>query len=267
VLKKRIITAVWGIPLLMLSVYFSGPLPWFTILMAAWGLLAAVEFQRITGVNGTRPLAVFGLVWTLLFIISPHLTHNLILPLLFTTAVVFSLVLLLFLPKKDGIFASWAWTMGGILYIGWMTGLLVAIWLEAGRTWLYLALLATFASDTAAYFVGRFFGRHQMAPRISPGKTWEGAVGGLIGAVIVSLLYSLLSPVRAHFGCMTAVLLGLLISIFGQAGDLAESLLKRNAGVKESGGLLPGHGGLLDRLDSILFGGAVVFVFYFLFIV
>jgi phosphatidate cytidylyltransferase len=131
----------------------------------------------------------------------------------------------------------------------------------------YLALLATFASDTAAYFIGRFFGRHKMAPRISPGKTWEGAVGGLIGAVIVSLLFSLLGPVRLHFGYLTAALLGLLISVFGQAGDLAESLLKRNAGVKESGGLLPGHGGLLDRLDSVLFAGAVVYIFCFLVII
>jgi phosphatidate cytidylyltransferase len=266
-LKKRVITAIWGVPLVLVAIWFSEPLTWFTILMAVWGLLAAVEYQRITGVSGTRPLAAFGLVWTLLFIISPHFTHGLTLPLLLTSAVVLSLVLLLFLPKKDGVFAAWAWTMGGILYIGWMVSLLVALRLDAGRTWVYLALLATFASDTAAYFIGRFFGRHKMAPRISPGKTWEGAVGGLIGAVIVSLLFSLLGPVRLHFGYLTAALLGLLISVFGQAGDLAESLLKRNAGVKESGGLLPGHGGLLDRLDSVLFAGAVVYIFCFLVII
>lgn len=266
-LRKRVITAIWGVPLVLLAVWFDEPLPWLTVMLAVWGLLAAVEFQRITGVAGTRPLAVFGLAWTLLFIIYPQLPGDLTLPLLLTSAAVLSLALLLFLPKKDGLFTGWAWTMGGILYIGWLLGLLVALRLEAGRDWVYLALVATFGSDTAAYFIGRAFGRHKMAPRISPGKTWEGAVGGLLGAVIISLLFTLPTPVRLPLAYWEAALLGLFISIFGQAGDLAESLLKRSGGVKESGNLLAGHGGLLDRLDSILFAGAVVYVFYFLVII
>jgi phosphatidate cytidylyltransferase len=264
VLKKRVITALWGVPLVLLAIWFDKPLSWFTVLAVVWGLLAAVEFQRITGVARTRPLAVFGLAWTLLFIIYPHLPDGLTLPLLLSSAVVLSLALLLFLPKKDGLFTGWAWTLGGILYIGWLLGLLVALRLEAGRNWVFLALLATFGSDTAAYFIGRAFGRHKMAPHISPGKTWEGAAGGLMGAVVVSLLFTLSTSVQLPLGYGEAVLLGMFISIFGQVGDLAESLLKRSSGVKESGGLLPGHGGLLDRLDSILFAGAVVYAFYFL---
>lgn len=263
-LKKRIITAIWGVPLVLLAVWFGEPLSWFTILIAIWGLLAAMEYQRITGVSGTRPLAAFGLVWTLLFIISPHFNYGLTVPLLLTSAVVLSLAMLLFLPKKDGVFASWAWTMGGILYIGWMLSLLVEIRTEAGRNWVYLTLLATFASDTAAYFIGRAFGRHKLAPTTSPGKTWEGAIGGLFGAVVICLLFTLSTPVHLPLEYGEAVALGLLISIAGQVGDLAESLLKRNTGVKESGSLLPGHGGLLDRLDSILFAGAVVYTILFL---
>jgi phosphatidate cytidylyltransferase len=265
VLRKRVITALWGVPLVILAVWFDEPLPWFTILAAVLGLLGAWEFYRITGVAGTRPLAVFGLAWTLFFIISPHFDYDLTLPLLLTSAVVLSLALLLDLPKKEGLFAGWSWTMAGLLYIGWLLGLLVALRLEAGRGWVYLALLATFGSDTAAYFIGRAFGRHKMAPRISPGKTWEGAVGGLLGAVIVSLLFTLDTPVQLPLGYTVAVLLGVLVSVFGQIGDLAESLLKRSTGVKESGGLLPGHGGLLDRLDSVLFAAAAVYVFYQLF--
>lgn len=263
-LKKRVITALWGVPLVLLAVWFDEPLPWFTLLLAVWGLLAAVEYHRITGVRGTLPLAAFGLVWTLLFIIYPHFSNDLTLPLLLTSAVVLSLALLLFLPKKEGLFTGWAWTMGGVLYLGWLLSLLVGLRITAGRDWIYLALLATFGSDTAAYFIGRAFGRHKMAPRISPGKTWEGAAGGLLGGVIISLLFTLPTPVQLPLGYGEAVLLGLLISVFGQAGDLAESLLKRSGGVKESGGLLPGHGGLLDRLDSILFAGALVYTFYFL---
>jgi phosphatidate cytidylyltransferase len=266
VLRKRVITALWGVPLVLLAIWFDGPLPWFTVLMAVWGLLAAWEFYRITGVAVNRPLAYFGLAWVLFFIVHAHFDYDLTLPLLLTSAIVFSLTLLLFLPKKEGAAAGWAWTTGSILYIGWLLGLLVALRTEAGRDWVYLALLATFGSDTAAYFIGRAFGRHKMAPRISPGKTWEGAAGGLFGAVIISLLFTLPTTVQLPLGYGMAVLLGLLVSVFGQAGDLAESLLKRSAGVKESGGLLPGHGGLLDRLDSVVFAGAVVFWFYSLII-
>jgi phosphatidate cytidylyltransferase len=268
VLKKRVITALWGVPLVLLAIWFDGPLSWltwFSILMAVWGLLAAREFYRMTGVIGHRPLAWFGLAWTLLFIVLyPPYPEGLALPLLLTSAVVLSLSLLLFLPKKEGAATGWAWMIAGVLYIGWLLGLLVALRIEAGRDWVYLALLATFGSDTAAYFIGRAFGRHKMAPRISPGKTWEGAAGGLLGSVIVSLLFTLNTPVQLPIGYGTAVLLGLLVSVFGQAGDLAESLLKRSAGVKESGGLLPGHGGLLDRADSLLFTGAFVYMFYWL---
>ena len=263
-LKKRVITALWGVPLVLLAIWFDGPLPWFTILMAVWGLLAAWEFYRMTGVTGNRPLAYFGLAWVLFFIIHPHFDYDLTLPMLLTSAVALSLALLLVLPKKEGAATGWAWTMAGILYVGWLLSLLVALRIEAGRGWVYLALLATFGSDTAAYFIGRAFGRHKLAPRISPGKTWEGAVGGLLGAVIISLLFTLPTPVQLPLEYVEAVLLGLLISAAGQVGDLAESLLKRNAGVKESGGLLPGHGGLLDRMDSILFAGAVVYATLFL---
>jgi phosphatidate cytidylyltransferase len=266
VLRTRVITALWGVPLVLLAIWFDEPLPWFTLLAGVWGLLAVYEFYCITGVNDHRPLAVFGLVWTLLFIVRPNIDYTLAIPLLLTSAVVLSMALLLLPPKREGAFAGWAWTLASIIYIGWLLSLLVALRLEAGRDWVYLALLATFGSDTAAYFVGRAFGRHKMAPRISPGKTWEGAFGGLLGAVIVSLLFTLNTPVQLPIGYGTAVWLGLLVSVFGQAGDLAESLLKRSTGVKESGGLLPGHGGLLDRLDSVLFAGAAVYVVYQLFV-
>jgi phosphatidate cytidylyltransferase len=101
-----------------------------------------------------------------------------------------------------------------------------------------------------------------MAPSISPGKTWEGAAAGVIGSVIVSFLFTLDTPFRLPLNLVHSLVLGVLISIFGQLGDLAESILKRGAGIKDSGTLMPGHGGLLDRLDSILFAGVVVYLFY-----
>ena len=261
-LKKRVITGLWGIPLLIIAVWFGKPLPWFTVLVAIWGLLAAFEFYRMVAVSKVSSLTYFGLVWTLLFILSPHFDYDFIIPLLLTSATVLSLVWLIVRPQKEGAFSSWAWTIAGILYVGWLLSYLVALRLDAGRNWVFFALFTTFGSDTAAFFVGRALGRHRLAARISPNKTWEGAIAGVFGAIIVSLVFTLPTPLSLPLGYGQAVLLGLLVSVFGQFGDLVESLLKRNMGVKESGRLIPGHGGVLDRMDSVVFAGIVVYLYY-----
>jgi phosphatidate cytidylyltransferase len=279
-LRKRVLTAAWGIPLIIASVWFSGPeysFPFFTVVVALWGLLAAIEFYRLTGVSGSPPLLIFGLIFTVLFIVSPHISFTDIpeVPFLLTLTVALSLVLLIFLPKKEGLFDRWAWMLGGILYAGWLlslpvflrTGAAAGTFPHLGRNLVFLALFATFGSDTTAYLIGTAIGRHKMAPRISPGKTWEGAVAGLLGAVVVTLLFTINAPWQLPLGYGQAVLLGLLISIFGQIGDLAESMLKRSAGAKESGSLLPGHGGLLDRMDSVVFAGVVVYLYYWLVVI
>jgi phosphatidate cytidylyltransferase len=178
--------------------------------------------------------------------------------------------MLVFIPKKERLFTSWAWMVGGALYIGWLLSFLVSLRIEpgtiafpeAGRNFVFLALLATFGSDTLAYFTGKALGRHKMAPQISPGKTWEGAIAGVVGGIIVGLLFTLETPLQLPLNWWQAVILGLLISVFGQLGDLAESLLKRSFGVKDSGSLMPGHGGILDRIDSVLFAGVVVYLYY-----
>jgi len=269
-LKKRVITALGGIPLLIAIIWFGEP--WFTILVAIWGLLAAFEFYRMVAASKVSPLTYFGLVWTLFFILSrdsnllsllePYFNLNLLTPLLLTSAVILSLIWLLLRRQKEGAFVGWAWTIGGILYIGWLLSYFVVLrGLDDGRNWVFLALFTTFASDTAAFFVGRALGKHRLAPRISPGKTWEGAVGGIIGAIIVSLLFTISTPLHLPLIHWQAILLGLLVSVFGQLGDLVESLFKRNMGVKESSKLIPGHGGFLDRIDSVVFAGIVVYYY------
>jgi len=268
--RKRLLTALCGLPLLIAAVWFDVPLPWFTVLAAVWGLLAAWEFYRIVGVSRVVPLTVFGMVWTLLFILRPHFNYEPATAILLISAVALSLLLLVFIPNREGLFATWAGTVAGILYVGWLLSYLVALRLEpgalafpeAGRNFTFLAFFATFGSDTMAYFIGRAIGRHKMAPRVSPAKTWEGAVAGLFGAVAVTLLFKLPTPRPLPLNYWQAVLLGLLVSVFGQCGDLVESRLKRSAGVKESGRLMPGHGGLLDRMDSLVFAGVVVYFYY-----
>jgi len=235
--------------------------PWFTILIATSGVLAAFEFYKMVALSKVRPLTYLGLIWVLLFILSPHFNYGFLKPLLLTSGVVISLIWLLLRPQKEEAFSSWVWTIAGIFYIGWLLSYLVALNLEGGRNWVFFALLTIFASDIAALFVGRALGRHRLAPRISPSKTWEGAIGGIFGAIILSLFFTLSTPLGLPLGYGQAVLLGLLVSVFGQLGDLTESLLKRNMGVKDSGKLMPGHGGMLDRIDSVVFTGIVVYYY------
>jgi phosphatidate cytidylyltransferase len=142
------------------------------------------------------------------------------------------------------------WVAAGFAY------LLLLRDLNHGMALTILVMACTMLSDTFAYFVGRAVGRHPMAPRISPKKSIEGAIGGLVGAVVAALVVKLYAP---WLSAQDAVILGLIIGIVGQWGDLFESVVKRDFGVKDSGRILGGHGGVLDRFDSILFGGFVAY--------
>jgi len=270
-LKKRIITSLWFVPLLVIVVWFGGE-SGFTALMVVFGVLAALEFYRMVAISKAPPFTYFGLIWTALFILSrnsellarlePHFNPSLVTPLLLTSAVVLPLIGLLSRRQKEGAFTTWAWTIAGILYVGWLLSYLVALrGLDGGRNWIFLALFTTWASDTAAFFIGRKLGGHKLAPNISPGKTWEGTMGGIVGAIIMSILFFTSTPFRLPLVYWQVIGLSVLVSIFGQVGDLVESLLKRNMGVKDSGTLLPGHGGILDRMDSIIFAGIVVYYY------
>jgi phosphatidate cytidylyltransferase len=262
-LKHRVITAAVGVPLVILAIWFGDPWPWFTLLIAAAALAGTYEFYLMANFDRREPLLYLGLLCSLALVLSPHYRSP-VLPIVITATVLISLICLLCRPAKEGAFRNWAWTIVGALYIGWM----LSYWLnlrglEDGRNWVYLAMLTTFANDTGAFFIGRARGKRRLAPAISEAKTWEGAIGGLIcailGAVVIATVLNLISPF--NFRYWQIILLGFLIGLFAQIGDLVESLLKRNIGVKESGNLLPGHGGILDRFDSLIFVGAVVYYY------
>ncbi len=270
-LKQRVLTSLWFVPLLVIVAWFGGE-PGFTALMVTFGILAALEFYRMVAGAKTPPLTYFGVIWTAFFILSPnselqalleaHFNPDLLTPLVLTSAVVLSLIGLLVRRQKEGAFASWVWTIAGILYIGWLLSHLVALrGLDDGRNWVFFVLFVTWVSDTTAFFIGRKFGQRKLASNISPGKTWEGTIGGICGAILMSILFFTPTPFQLPLAYWQAILLSVLTSILGQVGDLIESLLKRNMGVKDSGKLMPGHGGILDRIDSLIFAGIVVYYY------
>jgi phosphatidate cytidylyltransferase len=270
-LRERFITSLWFVPLFIVVTGFGGE-PGFTALVTIFGVLGALEFYRMVSKAKVPPLTVFGLVWVALFIISrssglvslmgTHFNTDLLLPLLLTSAIIIPLLILLGSREKNGVLNRWVWTLAGILYLGFLLGHLTALrGLPDGRPWVYFALFTTWVSDTAAYFIGRKFGKHKLAPDISPGKTWEGAIGGLAGAALTSIMFFTPTIIQLPASYRELIPLSLLVSALGQAGDLIESLMKRNMAVKDSGILLTGHGGILDRIDSLIFAGAVVYYF------
>jgi phosphatidate cytidylyltransferase len=261
-LKHRVITAAVGVPLVILAIWFGDP--WFSLLIAAAALAGTYEFYHMANFDRREPLIYLGLLWTLALVLSPHYRSPDILPIVITATMLVSLICLLRRPSRERVFHNWAWTIVGALYVGWMLSYWLSLrGLEDGRNWVYLAMLTTFANDTGAFFIGRAMGKHRLAPAISPTKTWEGAIGGLIsailGAIVIAMVLNLISPFAFEY--WQIILLGFLVGVFAQLGDLVESLLKRNMGVKESGNLLPGHGGILDRFDSLIFVGAVVYYY------
>jgi phosphatidate cytidylyltransferase len=149
------------------------------------------------------------------------------------------------------------------LYCGFTIASVVALRMRFGFGWTVLAFVATWLNDTLAYFGGRFFGRHKMLPSISPKKTWEGFAGGAIGSVLAALILKALFPPEWLAGLTIAgcFAVGGVAAMLGPTGDLVESMLKRAAGVKDSGVLIPGHGGLLDRIDALLFVGPWIYLF------
>jgi phosphatidate cytidylyltransferase len=263
-LKYRVITGAVGVPLVILAIWFGDPWPWFTLLIAAAALAGTYEFYKMANFDRREPFLYLGLLCSLALVLSPHYRNPDVLPVVITATILISLIWLLCRPSKEGTFRNWAWTIVGALYVGWMLSHWLSLrGLEDGRNWVYLAILTTFANDTGAFFIGRARGKRKLAPAISEGKTWEGAIGGLIcailGAMVIATVLNLISPFTFRY--WQIILLGFLVGLFAQLGDLVESLLKRNMGVKESGNLLPGHGGILDRFDSLIFVGAVVYYY------
>jgi len=264
-MRKRWLSALVLFAIVFVAVWFDSPA--YSVVLAVFATLGALEFFGMAGLPRYHPLTIFGLVWVLLFILVAHFEGNYT-PLLLASAVGFSLIWLIFSTSVKDAAVYWAWTLAGIIYIGWMMSHFIPLrqldsagGADIGRDWVLFALFTNIAVDTTAFFVGRAWGRHRLAVTISAKKTWEGAVAGFVAAIATALVLTVILPNLADVPYWQAAILGALVGIFAQLGDLAESLLKRSVGLKDSGTIVPGHGGLLDRMDSIIF--TVVVVYYY----
>lgn len=262
-MRKRVISGCVLAVMALVLVWFDEPLPWLTAGVIFWGIMALREFNQVVSLTKAKPFAVIGTLGTVLLIINPHFGDGLE-PVL-AAFVAGSLLYLLKPGDRSQAFIRWAWTLAGVIYIGWLLSFIVALrGLDSGREWVFFALGVTAASDTFAYFVGRAFGKHKMAPSISPNKSWEGAIGGAFFAVVMALVLKVVCDLPA--GYLELGILGAAASAIGQAGDLVESLFKRNMAIKDSGNSIPGHGGFLDRMDSMVFAAVLIYYYVIIFI-
>jgi len=249
-MTARLLSAAVGIPLLLLVVWVQ--LPWlFTSVAALVAVVGATEFARLFTRSGLAPKGWIAIPWAGALVVSGHVGGDALLAVTTAGLLLSLFALLLQGGSPQEALAQWGSTLGIALYLGWTLSHAPRLYaLPQGREWVLFWLFATFATDTGAFFVGRLLGRHPLAPRISPNKTWEGAIGGWVAGVAAAA--GLAWALSLGIAWWEALLLGAVVAVAGQLGDLFESLIKRGAQVKEAGSLVPGHGGLLDRLDSVV---------------
>lgn len=285
---QRILTAAVLIPLVVAADLYC-PTWLIAILVAVVTFLALKEFFVLGAQSGLRGHAGWTMGCSVLLVVAQYLdTYRLEkLPLLngylavATPGATFhtNIVLVLFIlgavvvtlagttPQTEHL-AALSISTSGMMFVAWPASYLVL--LHAPFPWgpwlLLFLLLLIWVGDTLAYFVGRRFGRHRMAPRLSPNKTWEGAVANVAGSLLVALLAasvrSLWAAEWTRLGYANLLAMAIAGNVAGQLGDLAESSYKRSAGAKDSSSLLPGHGGILDRIDSLIFAAPVVWYYF-----
>ncbi|MEB3749596.1 MULTISPECIES: phosphatidate cytidylyltransferase [Geobacillus] len=259
-MKQRIITGVIAAALFLPIVIFGG----FPFIIVTY-IIATVGLFELLRMKGMRPLSLagaagFAALWLLL--VPARYGGEWLSAGAAKFAVIVGLAFLLLIAtvvtKNALTFDEAAFVVLAVLYVGVGFFCFAAIRLT-GLSYLVYALFVIWATDIGAYFCGRAFGRRKLWPEISPKKTVEGALGGIVSAVVVAAVYEWAAEPFASFAA--ALSLALLLSVFGQLGDLVESAFKRHYGVKDSGAILPGHGGVLDRFDSLLFVLPLLYIF------
>ncbi|MEW6716005.1 MAG: phosphatidate cytidylyltransferase [Chloroflexota bacterium] len=269
-LIKRLLVAIPLIPIGLLAIYYGGY--YYIAIVTLLLSIAAWEYVQLFRRGGGRPAMVVVVAGTVFLVLGRVVWGFTQAPTLLSGILLVSMVyhLVDFERGRQEAGSDFALTIAGVFYLGWLGAYLISLRdLEGGVWWVLTALPSVWIADSGAYFIGKGFGRHPLSPRLSPKKTWEGYLGGVIvgtvGTALLTALWrigagSVLTPVRG-------AILGFILAVLTPLGDLGESMFKRQVGVKDSSNLIPGHGGAFDRIDSWLWSGVLAYyVIHFLWV-
>ena len=262
---KRWITSIIGVPILV-ALIFMGPPLLFAAFIAAVALVAMWEYFYIVFGGETRriytPIPVWGaLAGALIIIAAFEKRYDFMILMLLINTMGAAVLSIAGFRKDAQVLDVVAKEIQAVVYIPLALSTLVLLRAApAGHVWIFFLLFIIFSGDVGAFYVGTYFGRHKLSPAISPGKTIEGAAGGLVTNLVVGLAFKAIF--LPHLPALETAVFILLTGMAGQIGDLYESEMKRVAGIKDSGTILPGHGGILDRIDALLFGAPLAYLFY-----
>jgi phosphatidate cytidylyltransferase len=267
-LGKRILVVIVLLPIGLAAIWLGG---WYlTALVAIFMGVAAWEFVNLFRLGGIQPGLILVVGGTVLLLVGRTIngfnSAGWMISLIVLLATTFHLVA--YERGRDQAGVDFSVTLAGVFYIGWLGAYFISIRnLHEGLWWLLVVLAGVMFADSGAYFIGKSFGRHKLSPRLSPKKTWEGYFGGIIvGVPLTTLLAALIHNIvgsASDITFLSGALVGLVMAIVPTLGDLGESMIKRQVGVKDSGNILPGHGGAFDRIDAWLW--AVVIGYYMIF--
>ena len=265
-LRTRVIVAAILLPIGLVIIYIGG---WaFSAFVTLIVGLAAWEYSQIFRGSDLQPAIVIAVAGAAGLALGRAWNGFESAPLLISLILIASMIyhMVAYERGRDQAGTDFAVTLSAAFYIGWLGSYLISIRsLPEGFWWLLLVLPIVWLADSGAYFIGRSFGKHKLCPRLSPKKTWEGYLGGVLvgtlGAVGLAYLWQLWAGADFSITALQAALLGLFLSTITTLGDLGESMIKRQSGVKDSSNLIPGHGGVFDRIDSWLWAALIGYYF------
>ena len=264
-LKKRVLTAIIGVPLIIL--FLLSPIPAVTMVVTAAALIGLYEYYNATGLKKHVSLCFMGFLAAIIIPLAGYLTPRTVMSLVYLY--ILALFIIMLVNHKTIKLSDIAVLLTGLVYIPYFLSHIIYIRsMEIGSIYIWLVFIGAFMTDSFAYFVGCGIGGKKLCPGISPKKTVSGAIGGLAGCGLCFLLFGII--INTCFGQMLdgqrlsllwLFVLGIISAVISEIGDLAASVIKRQYDIKDFGNLLPGHGGILDRCDSIIMVAPVVYLF------
>ncbi|MBQ3573198.1 MAG: phosphatidate cytidylyltransferase [Clostridia bacterium] len=266
-LKMRLLTAIIGVPLVILVLL--APKHIMTVIVMTASVMGLYEYYKAVGLSVHRDACIMGYIAAL--VISAGANYPTAVSVVLVYVFIISLFIMMLMRNRTIGIVHIGMLLLGLIYIPYFLSHVIYIRsLEFGNFYVWLVFIGAFLTDTCAYFIGCRFGKHKLCPTISPNKTVEGAIGGIVGGGLAFVLFGIIVNVffakyldGKHFSLILLFVLGIISAIASEIGDLVASSIKRQFNIKDFGNLLPGHGGILDRCDSIILVAPIIFLFLY----